>query len=200
MERAEKLSIMGRLKSAGLWEEAEEYREEVRQRLRAKGKSKQECVAGAWKAVAAKFLPLAQQAMPGAARLAAMPPPPLAPVDLDTNYREKDFASAQMDSLIWVISETRRMMVNHGTGYKVDFSRARTKPPTALAMHLAEIYAVYPEKFERINQLLHCLLWKQGKSDKASTGTGVAEKRVKSQKELEVEAYLRSVGVLRQKE
>ena len=88
------------------------------------------------------------------------------------------------------------MMVNHGTGYTVDFSRARTKPPTALAMHLAEIYAVYPEKFERINQLLHCLQWKQGKSDKASTGTGVAQKRVKSQQELEAEAYLRSVGLM----
>jgi hypothetical protein len=109
---------MGWLKRAGLWEQANQYREEIRQRLRAEGESKEEAVAAAWDAMAAKFLPLAQQAMPAAARLAAasIPPPPLAPIDLDENYCEKDFAHTLRDSVVWAAFERRRVMVPSNTG------------------------------------------------------------------------------------
>ncbi len=63
-ERAEKQRIMELLRRAGLWAEADQYREQARQRLRDDGKGKQEAVEGAWDAMAEKFLPLAEQVKP----------------------------------------------------------------------------------------------------------------------------------------
>lgn len=184
-ERADKLKIMDRLKAAGLWQQADHYREEARRRLRDEGKTKEEAVAAAWDEMAEKYLPLAEQAMPAAARLAqaSIPPPPLAPIDLDETYTEKDFASALVDSIIWVASEYRRVMVPYAFGYTVDYSRARTKPPTALAMGMVEYYVNYPEKLDR----LYLRVMKQiGKTNAEST---LAEARPKTQDELDAEAY-----------
>ena len=61
----EKQRIMAVLRQTGLREEADQYREQARQRLRDDGKGKQEAVEGAWDAMAEKFLPLAEQATPG---------------------------------------------------------------------------------------------------------------------------------------
>ena len=59
IDRVEKQRIMGVLRQTGLWAEADQYREQARQRLRDDGKGKQEAVEGAWDAMAEKFLPLA---------------------------------------------------------------------------------------------------------------------------------------------
>ena len=56
------------LRTAGLWAAADEYREQVRQRLRTEGKTKQEAVAGAWDDMANKYLPLAEQVKPAGER------------------------------------------------------------------------------------------------------------------------------------
>jgi hypothetical protein len=188
---------MGRLKRAGLWEQANHYREEVRQRLRAEGKSKEEAVEAAWAAMAEKSLPLAEQAKPafGRACLAAtearLAPEPLAPIDLDANYSEKDLLRATVDSIAWAATERRRLMVPSDTGgYKVDYSRASTKPPTAMAMDMVEYYVAYPEKLDQLYQRLLKLL------SKPPEEPTVEEKRPKTQQELADEAYLRSHGFL----
>ena len=64
IDRVEKQRIMGVLRQTGLWAEADQYREQARQRLRDDGKGKQEAVEGAWDAMAEKFLPLAEQVKP----------------------------------------------------------------------------------------------------------------------------------------
>ena len=56
IERVEKQRIMESLRRAGLWREADRFRDEVRQRLRAEGSTKQEAVAEAWDEMAVKFL------------------------------------------------------------------------------------------------------------------------------------------------
>ena len=81
---------------------------------------------------------------------AFLPPPPLAPIDLDPNYSEKDFASATNDSIQWVAAQFRNIITPHGFVFKVDYSRASSKPPTSLAMAIAEFYAAHPEKFEHL--------------------------------------------------
>jgi hypothetical protein len=189
VERADKLRIMDHLKSAGLWEEAEEYREATRRRLRDEGKSKEEAVEAAWAAMAEKFLPLAGQATPAAARLAAasIPPPPLAPIDLDENYCEKDFARAFRDSVVWAAFERRRVMVPSGLGYTVDYSRASRKPPTAMAMGMVEYYVAYPEKLDRLYQRMLKLL---GREEVEPTLASPP----KTFHNPRAEAYLRSVG------
>ncbi len=42
IDRVKKQRVMDLLRRAGLWEEAQEYREAARQRLRGEGKTKQE--------------------------------------------------------------------------------------------------------------------------------------------------------------
>ena len=61
-DRVTKQRVMTLLRRAGLWGEAEEYREEVRQRLRAEGKTKQEAVAAAWREMEGKYKSLAEKA------------------------------------------------------------------------------------------------------------------------------------------
>jgi len=81
-------------------------------------------------------------------------------------------------------------MVPHGPGYKVDYSRASTKPPTAMAMDLVEYFVAYPEKLNWLH------LWLLKLLRKADAKPTPAEVRPKTQQELEDEAYLRSEGFL----
>jgi hypothetical protein len=62
MERAEKQRLMAQIRKADLWNEANEYREDVRQRLRREGKGKQDAVDMAWADMAVVFLPRAEEA------------------------------------------------------------------------------------------------------------------------------------------
>ena len=186
-ERADKLRIMDRLKGAGLWEEAEEYREATRQRLREEGKTKEEAVAAAWGQMAAKHLPLAEQAPAAAGRTVASIPPPLAPIDLDENYCEKDPFRATVESVVWAAFEYRRVIVLSGNVYKVDYSRASRKPPTAMAMYLVEYYAAHPEKLDRLFDCLFRLVFRKS----AVKPTLAEEPAVKTPDDLEADKWLR---------
>ncbi len=126
------------------------------------------------------------------ARLAAAsaPPPTLAPIDLDETYTEKDFASASLDSIMWVAFERRRVLVRNPFGYTVDYSRASRKPPTALAMDMIEYFVNHPEK---LNWLFQRVMRLAGKEEVA---VSLSEDRPKSQDELDAEAYMRSVRLL----
>ncbi len=53
-DRVNRQDIMAKLRKAGLWEQADQFREEQRVRLRGEGKSKQVAVAEAWDAMTAK--------------------------------------------------------------------------------------------------------------------------------------------------
>ncbi len=120
----------------------------------------------------------------------SLPPPDLAPIDLDETYSEKDLASASLDSIMWVAFECRRMMVRHGFGYRVDYSRATRKPPTALAMWMAEHYVNYPEKLDRLFQRV------TRPNATAAEKPTRTEPRPQSQDERDCEAYMRSAGLL----
>ena len=119
----------------------------------------------------------------------SIPPPDLAPIDLDKTYSEKDFAVA-LDSVTWVAFEYRRVKVRHGLGYRVDYSRASRKPPTTLAMAMVEYYVAYPEKLDRLFQRV------TRPSGTAAEKPTRPENRPKTKDELDAEAYLRSVGLL----
>lgn len=118
------------------------------------------------------------------------PEPELMPIDLDETYSEKDLAAAALDSVMWVAFECRRMMVRHGLKYRVDYSHATRKPPTALAMWMAEYYVNYPEKLDRLFQRV------TRPSGPAAEKPTRPENRPKTKDELDAEAYLRSVGLL----
>jgi len=124
---------------------------------------------------------------------ASLPPPPQAPIDLDEKYSEKDFLSASADSIIWVVSECRRVMVPHGLVFKVDYSRQSTKPPTTMAMAMVEHYAAHPDELD-IERL--CMRVAKLRGTKTAKPTVEETPRPKTAEELDDEEYMRRVGLL----
>ena len=140
IDRVEKQRVMDLLRRAGLWAEASRHREEVRQRLREDGKGKQEAVAAAWREMANKYLPLAEQATPafqtilpdGAERFDDF---------VDTAYNETDDAAQMRDVYRWIKEEFHRIVVDHSAGTVVDYRLLQTPPPTGLACNILETWA-----------------------------------------------------------
>ena len=143
IDRVEKQRVMYLLRRAGLWSEADEYREQARQRLRDDGKSKEEAVAGAWDAMAEKFLPLAEQVKPAFQTILPDGAESLDDV-LDPDYDETDDAVQMRDLYRWIKEEFHRVVVDHSTGTIVDFRLAKTPPPTGLACKILETWASKP--------------------------------------------------------
>jgi hypothetical protein len=143
IDRVEKQRIMGVLRQTGLWAEADQYREQARQRLRDDGKGKQEAVEGAWDAMAEKFLPLAEQATPG---FRVVLPDGAESYDdfVDPDYNETDDAVQMRDVYRWIKQEFHRVVVDHSTGTIADFRLAKTPPPTGLACKILETWASKP--------------------------------------------------------
>ena len=143
IDRVEKQRIMDLLRQTGLWAEADQYREQARQRLRDDGKGKQEAVAAAWDAMAEKFLPLAEQATPGFQTI--LPDGAESYDDIvDPDYDETDDAVQMRDLYRWIKEEFHRVVVDHSTGTIVDFRLAKTPPPTGLACNILETWAAKP--------------------------------------------------------
>jgi len=145
MDLAEKRETMTLLRRAGLWAEADKFREQVRQRLRDDGKGKQQAVEEAWSAMAEKFLPLAEQATatPG---FRVVLPDGAESYDaiVDAGYNETDDARQMRDVYRWIKEEFHRVVVDHSTGTIVDFRLAKTPPPTGLACKILETWAARP--------------------------------------------------------
>ncbi len=133
------------LRRAGLWDEAELYREDVRQRLRTEGTSKQEAVAAAWREMADHFEPIARK-IEALQREQARFVGYAGDVDeiTDPDYLQPDAGKRFRDAFVWVGDEFRRITTDSPTGTQMDFSRARTRPPSPLAIQIAEHYAIQP--------------------------------------------------------
>lgn len=148
--RVEKKRVLDLLRRAGLWAEADEYREQARQRLRDDGKGKQEAVEGAWDAMAEKYLPLAEQVKPAFQTI--LPDGAECFDDIvDTDYNETDDAVQMRDVYRWIKEEFHRTVVDHSTGTIVDFRLAKKPPPTGLACKILETWASKPR--DRRDQL-----------------------------------------------
>lgn len=126
---------------------------------------------------------------------ASASPPPLAPIELDETFSEKDLSSVFFASLMWVAFERRQVMVLDGNRYGVDFSRASRKPPTAMAMDMLEYYVAYPEKLDRLYQQAMRLAIRGGVKPSMAK-PAMAKMLPKSQDELDADNYLRSIGAL----
>ncbi len=142
-ERVEKQRLMDRLRKAGLWEEAEAFREETRHQLRVEGKTKTEAVSEAWDAMAAKYLPLVEQAGP--------PFQTILPDDaecfddlVDPEYSEADDAVQMCDVYRWLKAEFHRVVSDRPAGTVVDYRLFRTPPPQGLACSILETWAAKP--------------------------------------------------------
>ena len=142
-ERAEKQRIMELLRKAGLWDEADKYREEARQRLRDEGKSKQEAVEGAWEEMTRKYEPLAGQAEPAFRTI--LPDGAGCIGDLvDPDYHETDDAAQMRDAYVWVMDEFPRIVSDRSGGAVVDYRLFRSPPPMGLACNIVETWAAKP--------------------------------------------------------
>ena len=143
IDRVEKQQVMDLLRRAGLWEEAQEYREAARQRLRDEGKTKQEAVEVAWREMADKYETLAEQATPGFRTI--LPDGAECFDDIvDAGYNKNDDAVQMCDVYRWIKEEFHRIVVDHSTGTIVDFRLAKTPPPTGLACNILETWAAKP--------------------------------------------------------
>ena len=143
-DRADKQRIMDLLRRAGLWDKAEKYREEVRQRLRAEGKGKQEAVAAAWREMADKYEPLlAEQATP---RFQTILPDGAESYDdaLDPEYAEADPVRRMRDAYLWVLGEFHRIVSDHEADSVLDLRKASTPPPVGIAVSIAQSWAAKP--------------------------------------------------------
>ena len=142
-ERVEKQRIMGMLRQTGLWAEADQYREQVRQRLRAEGRSKQDAVAGAWDEMANKYLPLAEQATPGFQTI--LPDGAECFDDIvDPEYGETDPVRRMRDAYVWLLAEFPRIVSDHDAGSVLDLRKASTPPPVGIALSIAQSWAAKP--------------------------------------------------------
>jgi hypothetical protein len=144
MTEHDKLAIMGKLRAAGVWDQAEAYREEVRRRLKSEGQGRAEAVNQAWTAMAEKFLPLTE---------AVQQTPSLEVVlggaideILDSEYMETDSRKRIRDSMFWVAEEFRRIVEDRPTGTVVDFRKAAMRPPTVFAIQMVETYAATKDR------------------------------------------------------
>lgn len=145
IDRVEKQRVMDLLRRAGLWAEADKFREEVRQRLRAEKKTKQEAVAGAWDAVCEKFLPLAGQGKPSFQTI--LPQGAKCLDDLvDPDYTQADDAAQMRDVYRWIKDEFPRIVQDRPAGTVVDYRRFQTPPPVGLACNILESWASLPRE------------------------------------------------------
>lgn len=142
-DRGEKQRLMELLRKAGLWDEADKYREAARQRLRDEGKSKQEAVSEAWDEMAAKYLPLVEQAEPA---FQTIFPDGVGCFDdiVDPDYEETDDAAQLRDVYRWLKEEFPRIVSDHETGTVVDYRLFQTPPPKGLACNIVETWASKP--------------------------------------------------------
>ena len=142
-DRVEKQRIMELLRRAGQWEEAERYREAVRQRLREEGTSKKEAVEAAWRETIEKFGPLAEKAEPGFQVI--LPDDAERVSDLaDPDYSETDDAAQLRDIYRWLKAEFPRVVSDRPAGTVVDYRLFRAPPPQGLACSILETWAAKP--------------------------------------------------------
>ncbi len=145
MNRAEKERTMTLLRRAGLWAEADKFREEVRQRLRAEKKRKEEAVARAWDAMCEKFVPLAAQVKPAFQTI--LPDGAECFEDLvDPDYTQADDAAQMRDVYRWIKDEFPRIVEDRPAGTVVDYRRFQTPPPVGLACNILETWASLPRE------------------------------------------------------
>jgi hypothetical protein len=148
-----RLGAINRLAKLGLRGPAEAYREEVRIRHKAAGKSRDEALELAWLAMWEEFRPIVERLE---ANSDGPPEPPLpgSPADdltahLDPSYSETDPGKRLRDGLLWTAEEIRRVVVDDPSNpdspaTSIDLSRATTPPPTAWALFVLESYARKP--------------------------------------------------------
>lgn len=143
IDRVEKQRVMDLLRRAGLWKPAQEYREQARQRLRAEGKTKQEAVAGAWREMADKYEPLAEQVKPA---FQTILPDGAKSLDdaLDPEYGDTDPVHRMRDAYLWVLGEFHRIVSDHDAGSVLDLRKASTPPPVGIAVSIAQSWAAKP--------------------------------------------------------
>ncbi len=145
MDRA---AAIGRLARLRLRPAADALREEIRHRHRADGKLRDDALERAWVEMWAHFEPVAEE-LERQKKAADVPdePSPLRgmPEDvdaiLDPGYNEADPGKWLRDGLLWVAAEIRRVLRDDADGPIIDLARARTPPPTAFAVFIAEHYA-----------------------------------------------------------
>jgi hypothetical protein len=139
-DRVEKQRLMALLRRAGLWAEADQYREAARQRLRAEGKTKQEAVASAWREMADKYEPLVEQSFQ-----TILPQGAKCFDDLvDRDYTQANDAVQMRDVYRWLKDEFPRIVEDRPGSTVVDYRRLETPPPTGLACNILETWAAKP--------------------------------------------------------
>ena len=178
----DKLELMERLRAAGLWDQAEAYREEVRKRLKSEGKGRAEAVEQAWSEMAELFLPLTEASQQTSALEVVFG----GSIDelLDSEYSETDGRRRIRDSMFWVAEEFRRVVEDRPTGTIVDFTKAAVPPPTVFAVQVVEFYAATKD---RRGELINKIVTFADKSAQES-------RRFGSSKEPEGESFLDSIG------
>ena len=144
-DRVDKQRIMDLLRQAGLVGGSRPVPRTVRQRLRDEGKSKQEAVAAAWQEMAQHFEPIARK-IEDLTRQREQFVGYAGDVDeiTDPDYHQPDAGKRLRDAFVWVGDEFRRITTDSPTGTRMDFSRAKTPPPSPLAVQIAEHYAMRP--------------------------------------------------------
>ena len=157
IDRVEKQRVMDLLRRAGLWAEADQYREAARQRLRAEGKTKQEAAA-AWDEMAEKYLPLVDKAEPP---FQTILPDGAECFDdfVDPDYTQADDAAQMRDVYRWIKEEFPRIVEDRPSSTVVDYRLFQTLPPTGLACNILETWAAKPRQkrdglFREIRQCL----------------------------------------------
>ena len=144
IDRVEKSEVMDRLRRADLWEEAQAFREEVRRRLREEGKGKQEAVEGSWREMAEHFEPIAQKIEKARQTSSLVGYEGDVGEIIDPDYHQPDAGKRLRDAFVWVGDEFRRITTDSPGRTRMDFSRAKTPPPSPLAVQVAEHYAMQP--------------------------------------------------------
>jgi len=163
----DKLDIMEKLRSAGVWEQAEAYREEVRKRLKSEGRGRAEAVNLAWKAMCDLFLPLTE----GSQRTPSLQVVLGGSIDeiLDSAYTESDTRKRIRDSVLWAAEQFRRVVEDRPTGTIVDFTKAAVPPPTVFAIQVVESYAATKD---RRGELIGKIMTFADRSSQESRGFG----------------------------
>jgi len=142
-DRTDKQRVMDLLRKAGLWDQADQFREEARQRLRDKGMDKAEAVAQAWDEMAAKYEPLAETAEPPFQTI--LPDGAECFDDIvDPDYQEADDAVQMRDIYRWIKEEFPRIVEDRPSSTVVDYRLFQTPPPTGLACSILETWAAKP--------------------------------------------------------
>lgn len=126
-----RIAATKRLQAAGLWEEASQYRDKVRQESRAGGATRAEANERAWEAMAEKYPPNPDPQEPADCHSEAEP------AEAEVYPAEVGAGADFTADVSWVYGNFQRVVITSpGKPARCDFSRATTPPPSSGAVGL----------------------------------------------------------------